>query len=404
MRNKIVVCLSALVLLPFSICLAQEEKIAEIRVHGNYSTPDAKVIELSGLSLGDTASDEAIEESRKRLLKSGLFESVELLKRSRSLTEEGPVVIVIMVKEKESIPKKFMFMPIFELTDEYGLTYGVRVAMIDLLGLNERISFPLSWGGVKQAAAETTIDIGSFGLATHALALYGGRIRRENPHYEIAADRLELRAGWKTRLKWLLAGVDAARTNVRFDQLDETFYTYGVRLAFDTRQDVNLPYDAVYLGYRWELMSFREAEEDIHRNEIDLRGFKKLLGQSVLAAQFYYSSVDAPLPAYQKPFLGGGATLRGHKAGKYIGDNIALASLELRLPLNSVMAYYRWGLNFFVDGGAVFDYGTELRDAERRYGAGAGIWLFAAIVGLKVEVAHDLEDSVRLSFSTGFRF
>jgi outer membrane protein assembly factor BamA len=198
--------------------------------------------------------------------------------------------------------------------------------------------------------------------------------------------------------------VDAAWTDVRFDQIDESFNTYGVGLAFDTRQDVNLPFDAVYLGYRWELMSFRGADKDIHRKEVDLRGFKRLLGQSVLAAQFYYSSVDSHLPPYQKPFLGGGMTLRGYKAGKYLGDNISLASLELRLPLNAVMAYYRWGLNFFLDEGTVFDYGTELRDAERHYGAGAGVWLFAAIIGLKVEVAHDLEKSTRLSFSTGFRF
>ena len=47
-----------------------------------------------------------------------------------------------------------MFLPIVSFADGYGFTYGGRVSTVDLLGIDERLSVPLTWGGTRRAALE----------------------------------------------------------------------------------------------------------------------------------------------------------------------------------------------------------------------------------------------------------
>ena len=47
-----------------------------------------------------------------------------------------------------------MFLPIVSYADGYGFTYGGRVSTVDLLGIGERLSVPLTWGGTRRAALE----------------------------------------------------------------------------------------------------------------------------------------------------------------------------------------------------------------------------------------------------------
>ncbi len=47
-----------------------------------------------------------------------------------------------------------MFLPILGYDDGYGFTYGGRVSTIGMLGMGERLSVPLTWGGTRRAAIE----------------------------------------------------------------------------------------------------------------------------------------------------------------------------------------------------------------------------------------------------------
>ena len=51
----------------------------------------------------------------------------------------------------------------------------------------------------------------------------------------------------------------------------------------------------------------------------------------------------------------GGQALRGWPAGIAVGDRIAAASIELRLPITSVLSEGRVGLRFFYDTATVYD-------------------------------------------------
>lgn len=101
-----------------------------------------------------------------------------------------------------------------------------------------------------------------------------------------------------------------------------------------------------------------------------------------------------------------GGTLRGWPAGVAVGDRIAAASMELRLPITSVLSEGRVGLRFFYDTAAVYDAGRPMRAARFREGAGAGVFFLPPRFGfpMSIDVAGDLAGGVRVHATAGFGF
>jgi len=381
-------------------CLA--EIVESIRLQGNFKTPDAEVLRLAGVSAGSDLGNTSLSDVEKRLLASGRFESVSVAKRYPSLVDTERVVLLIEVREKQTVKSRFMMMPILSGSDEYGLTYGARLAAIDMLGTGERLSFPLTWGGVREAAAEIEFPRKLHGFAS--LFAGGGVNWKENPHFELGDLRKEFLGGARNRLGPVFYQASAGWTDVDFGDLHDRFLSYGAQIALDTRQDRNLPRDAVYLGFGWRRMALADMRPDFNLYRTDIRGYKGLWGQAILAAQVLYDKSDGHLPDYEKPFLGGATTLRGHQPGEFVGDNRVVSSVELRLPMTSPLAIYHAGFDAFWDSGAVFNHGQSLSDSQFEHGVGVGAFVLIAGFGFKVDLAHDLNGSFRVHFSTGFRF
>jgi outer membrane protein assembly factor BamA len=378
------------------------QTVVEIRCHGNYSIPDEEVLRIAGVSPGLVIEDSGLTEIKDRLYRSRRFEWVDVSTRSRTLAATDQVILVITVKEKQGVASKFMVWPILSGSDEFGLSYGARLTAENLLGARERISIPLTWGGIRRAEVESEIGIPRL---TETFFIGGGGIhRRENPHFDIGDLRREVWGGARKRFRYFQLDWRSGWTAVDFGSWSEDFASHSGGLVLDTRQDLNFPRNAVYTGFSWERISITGNGPSFNRYKADLRGYLGLWGRSILAAQFMLHTADGRLPDYQRPFLGGATTLRGHKPGAFIGDNIALAAVELRMPMTSPMKPFHGGMVFFLDTGAVYDHGRSLRNASFKNGAGIGFFLFVAGFGLKVDVAHDTRSSVRLHFSTSFRY
>ena len=73
--------------------------IAEILVHGNHSTPDAEVIAVSGLAVGQASGESELDAARERLRASGRFQSTEVRRRARSIADPDDVLVLILVEE-----------------------------------------------------------------------------------------------------------------------------------------------------------------------------------------------------------------------------------------------------------------------------------------------------------------
>ncbi|MDA2936775.1 BamA/TamA family outer membrane protein [Acidobacteria bacterium AH-259-A15] len=390
-----------LIVLSTGICWSQE-RLVDVRFHGNHSVSDDELLGLLELRVGGPLSFRELAEIEQRLLKTGRFEWVDVRKRYRSLERTNQVVLIVAVKEKPPTSEKFLFFPVLDYTDELGLTLGGRVTALDLFGVEDRISFPLTWGGTRQAAAEAHLPLPT--PAFDFLVGGGSFSQRENPHFNIEDRRGEVWLGLDKRIGSLSLGLKGGWTGVRFGETDDRFFTFGVEVSFDTRTNLVIPRDAVYAGAGWERMAIGDGGPSFNRFSLDLRGYKGLVGHTVLAAQVYYLGSNGALPDYQKPFLGGSETLRGYSAGRFSGDNLLIGSLEWRVPLISSTSFVRGGLNVFFDTGTIYDHGQSLRKSRFRNGVGAGFFIFAFGLGFKVEAAYDLDDEVKMHFATRFRF
>ncbi len=393
--------------------------IREIRVHGNAAIGDAEVIRIAGIAVGGALAADGLAGIQRRLEASGWFESVDVRQRSRSLTDPTDIAIVLVVHEKSTvtvspttgIPEKklsrwftsrVMFLPILSYADGYGFTYGARFTTKGLLGLNERLSVPLTWGGTRRAALEfeRTFTGGPFTRILSSAAIF----QRENPRFDIDDRRLELRTRAERNFNQMLfTGVEASRAAVRFAALDDRLWTIGADAAIDTRGDPSFPGNAVYLFGGWTALNVDRLQR-VNRYTADARGYLRIVGQPVLAARALYRTSDSPLPPYERLLIGGSSSLRGFRAGSFDGDRSLAASAELRIPITSVISGAKLGATVFADAARVADHGAKLSDAKWHKGAGAGLFLIASVVKLNLDVAHGFDGGARVHLSSGFAF
>ncbi|HET9262419.1 MAG TPA: FtsQ-type POTRA domain-containing protein [Vicinamibacterales bacterium] len=397
------------------------ETIAEIRVHGNASMPDADVIGVAGISPGQPFREGQLDEIRQKLERSGLFESVDVRKRYRSLTDTSAVALLLVVHEKPGVTSaserpnavsgpwrrfrsRTMFLPILSYSDGYGFTYGGRASTVDLLGLGERLSVPLTWGGTRRAALEfeRAFDRGPLTRVTSSFGIW----QRENPHYDTDDQRVEWRGrAERSFISLVRTGAEVTTSSVDFGSIDDRLWTFGADVALDTRGGPAFPRNAVYVGAGWTALDVKGGEERVNRYTADARGYLGLIGQSVLAGRVQYTAADASLPIYERLLLGGASNLRGFRTGAFSGDRMFVTSAELRVPLTSVLNGVRLGVTAFADAARVYDIGQRFDDAEWHRSAGGGVFLIASVVRINLDVARGFKTGdTRVHLGMGFPF
>jgi hypothetical protein len=396
------------------------EVIREVRVHGNAWLTDDEVLKLAGVTVGERLPPAAEKAIEQRLKDSRRFETVEVRKRYRSLDDPTDVALVLVVHERPGVrsaasggtgeappawrrlTSRLMFFPIISYDDGYGLTYGGRVSAVNLLGAGERLSVPLTLGGTKRAAFEfeRSFKTGPLTRVFSSVGIWN----RENPHFDLDDQRVELKARAERQFAQLFrTGVEATRSSVSFGELDDHLWTIGADAAIDTRGDPAFPANAVVLGGGWSALHVRGASK-INRYNADARGYLRLIGQSVFAARLQYYTTDATLPPYERLLLGGASNLRGFRAGAFDADRMAITSGELRVPITSVLHGAKLGVTVFIDAAKAVDFGARLRDAEWHKGAGGGLFLIAPLVRLNLDIAHGFTGGTRVNIGTGFSF
>ena len=394
------------------------EVLAEVRVHGNYATPDAEVLRLAGLTVGQPIDAETVDAATRRLKESGKFEEVDVLKRYRSLEPGGDVALVIIVREHPladtvgqgpAFVRPFrrlwasgMVMPILSYADGYGLTYGGRFSFVDAVGRRSRISVPASWGATRRAAVELDRPLahGPFDRILGGASVSA----RTNPFYDLDEDRRDAWVEVSRRLTGALrASGHGGFGHVRFGDLAENVVSYGADLTFDTRRDPVFPRNAVFASIGWERLQ-PATSASVNRFKADLRAYRGLLGQSVLSLRVQYAGADGAQPLYARYLLGGAGSLRGYRAGSFSGDNLLGASAEIRIPLSSPMGISRLGVSLFTDTGTVWNTGERLSDAHFRTGGGAGVFLLASLFQASLDVGFRQGGGARVHFTTGLQF
>jgi hypothetical protein len=389
--------------------------VTGVMVHGNHTTPDAEVLREAGVEGGQAVTPSTLGEIRSRLERSGRFRAVDVRQRFASFSDPNVVLLVIVVEERAGISidvpspgplrrigASTMWLPVFGYEDGPGFTYGARVSLVDLLGTRTRVSAPFTWGGERRASVlvERTFARGP----VSRVEVSGGTWRREflptgeGQRRDFAAARVE-----RSVRTWARVAGRAETARVSYGAIDERVATAGLEATIDTRRDPAFARNAVFVAASWERLWFRRAS-DTSRTSLDARGYLGLPGQAVLVARVQHAGVADALPEFERPWLGGTATLRGFRAGYRYGDQLAAGSLELRVPFTSPLRVGRFGVAVFADRGAVYASGARLRSADYDTGVGAGLFVTLPALSLRADVAHGLDAGTRVHVSMGARF
>ena len=405
----------------------QGEVVGEIRIHGNAFLTDKEVSDLAGVAVGEPLAADGVETVTRRLKDSGKFESVDVRKRYRSLESTSDVALILVVHEKPGVRSaaggvdipgvpdtvarpvgrlrsKLMFLPIISYADGYGFTYGGRVSTVDLLGIDERLSVPLTWGGTRRAALEfeRLFKTGPLTRISSSLGIWN----RENPRYEIRDQRFEVKGrAERVFADVFRAGVDASRSTISFGTLDDDLWTLSTSAGIDTRLDPNFPGNAIWTTVGWTGMHFRTIPDTVNRLSADARGYLRVFRQIVLAGRAAYTGADASLPLYEQLLLGGSSSIRGFGTGAFAGDRTLVTSAEARVPITSVLSGAKLGLTVFYDAGKAWDFGGRMEDAQWHRGAGTGVFLIASIVRINLDIARGIRTGdTHVHLSSGFTF
>ncbi len=424
--------------------------IDEVRIHGNHTTPDAEVLRIAEIAVGSPLDAGTVEAVRARLDASGRFSRVEIRQRQRSIDDPTRVALIVIVSEHVGIhlldgvdvPRvpglarrvwaQTMFLPILDVQDGYGLTYGLRTSVVGGRDSTTRLSVPASWGGTRQLAVEAEHTFAARPRETSdgqdAQPAAGGEARRitrgitrvagkagiwrqEHPYFEQGQLRRHVDGEISYRpVPQLGVGVEAGLAAVSFGDVDDRMTRGGVFVEVDTRADPLFPRNAVHARTWWNRVSFARPEQSGVRDggrslwRHDVRGYVGLIGQVVLAGRLQVETSSGTLPAYAQPIFGGADTLRGVRAGYAVGDNLWSATLEARVPLSSPLRSTRTGVLAFYDTGATWNAGRARRDATRIEGIGGGVFLVSPIVRVQCTVARARGLSTRVHLSTGIAF
>lgn len=391
--------------------------IGEVRVHGNHTTPDDKVMSIIGDVVGKPATEALVAAVVDKLERSGQFDSVEVRQRFRSIENPDDILLMIVVDEFPGVDplddyappgpvRRFwtsgMFLPILHAEDGYGFTYGARVGFVDRFGPRSRISIPLTWGGQRQARvqAERTFRSGPI----DRLAAEVGLGRRINPRYEISDRRTSFNARAESAVqRWLRLGAGGGVDAIAFGVMSDTVRRVGGDVTLDTRVDPAFPRNAVHATFGLERMNFDALTAS--RRTADVRGYVGVFRQTVLAVRALAVTATAALPPYEHTLLGGASNLRGHDAGFKANDNVAALSAELRMPITSPLSIGRFGVKAFVDAGTAYPFGERLRDQRQLdRGIGGGVYLHLTVASLSLDVARSRDGDTRFHFGLGVTF
>ena len=383
-------------------------------MHGNHTTPDADVLALAGLTVG-VVSDESLRKADEALRASGRFASVELRKRYRSIDNPLDILVIVVVDEHASVSATDLTPGPIKRIRSLGCgcrSSTTRTAMGSLMAPVSVSStpsdrgaalLPFAWGGERKIAVEAdrTFERGPISRVEGAVSI----TRRENPHFDLADRREQVRVRAERALTPWLRGGGARLTNVQFGAIEQRHFAPAVDVLVDTRTDPAFPRNAIHVVASAEQLRFA-ADHHVARWSGDARGYLGLDWFQRAGRPSGIHPLGDALPIYEQALLGGTSMLRGYEFGYRAGDNLAALSAEIRVPVTSPLNMGRLGVKAFLDAGTVYAAGSKISQQRFDRGLGAGVFVTATVLRAELDVAWPQtgDKKPRVHFGLGVTF
>lgn len=387
--------------------------IVEIRIHGNHSTPDADVLALTGLAVGQPASDDVLEAARARVEASGRFDAVTVRRLERSIDTPDDFMVLVEVTERPGVSpddltpgwvtrltSERMWVPVVRYEEGYGVTYGLQTALDGVFGGTSQLAVPATWGGERRIGVEGTRSFEGRGVSR---VQAGADLRRtEHPAFEVVEERTRVFGRLESALAASLrVGVEASHDRVRFDGARADVTRLTADLVVDTRVDPAFPRNAVWGRAAFDRLDVATGTRQ--RTRLDFSAAVAVPARAAVTVRGFVTTTNGTLPPYEQTMIGGGLATRGYRRGYRVGDNAIGWSVTLARPFASPLNVVRHGLRTFVDWATVYDAGTLTSEAAVDRGIGVG-W-FANLMAVNAYVDAGRANGkwrVHVRFGTGF--
>lgn len=400
-----------------------------IIIIGNEKTKESVILREMTLKQGMEATPEALEWDKGRIYSMGLFTRVEV----NIVPFEGKNMLIVDVNERWYI----IPLPLFGFRDGDPKKpyFGAGLLHNNFRGLNQKLFGSVVFGynpSLALSFSDPWIDrdhnlFFSTGLSHSRIknrsTLPNGVVPDfEELHYDINATvgkRFTLYHTLAINLGYRILKVTepAPGRTVAADGVDNFLYG-SIIVTYDSRNLRDYTTSGTYASASVTKYGFGESELSFTRFGLDVRRFIPMPLDLTLATRFHGSIVSGSVvPTHVRTYFGYGERIRGYFNTVFEGENIAGASVEMRIPvlkpktilftaipMPPEFSVWRLGLSaeLFADAGTTWFRGQNLALKAVRSGYGGGLVLLLPY-DVVVRIEYAWNDRRRGQFILGIR-
>jgi len=396
------------VLVTLRVNLGPKAAFGEAQVQGADSVDEEYVIRQLPWKAGDEFKASLLTEARIKLINTGLFSVVDVVRGQADGRGRLPIIINLKKRHHRTIRTGVGYQS--DLGPEAKVEWEHRNAF----GAGEKMDAALKWSEIKQSLEAGFLKPGFLSekqsLRLKAL-IYGERsdaFTSEGAEGSAAIDRR------LTAMTSVGFGVRYRLTTVEKLLQEESFglFSAPVFLNRDSSDDLLDPSRGGRLNLELApFTDFRQKSTGFIKVRASYNHYLELLSKKrlILAGRAALGLIDGAgrdqVPADELFYAGGGGSVRGYSyqtAGEMQGDEplggLALVELsgELRAKVTDTL-----GLAAFIDGGRAYASATELEE-NLFWGAGLGLRYYTPIGPLRLDLAFPLDK--REGIDSGYQF
>ncbi|MFC2088747.1 outer membrane protein assembly factor [Calditrichota bacterium] len=409
--------------------------VENISLEGNTKTKDNVIFENLSFGIGDTLTENNINEGIERLNDLEIFSDVSMQPRLGS--KPGMLDIVLQIEER--------YWPHFRFKGGYSELDGwfitpVSLNMDNIFGLGNFISLDLTLGDRITAVNLNYINTNIFENDLDFISRISSRNLNFVHYFEnrwiLPVEQGSVFFGFRSNegfFKNFTFGVEIYTTKTdtfawRYDS-DDRLYDFPPEIGnftgnsiksalfkidfnFDRRDQLYYPTMGWWIGSRIDLADTQLGSDlNFTRFIVDLRKYQTLYKKFILAGRIKYGHISYDAPFFEKFYLGGPNSLRGFNDRSLSpvggGNQLYQADVELRFPITqkNYPKHLLSGVLFLDSGTNVYsqDFFT-VKQWESALGFGLRLRLpFLGIV--RADIAKPLNgDEKKIQFSLGHTF
>ncbi|MGD8326414.1 MAG: autotransporter assembly complex family protein [Sphingomonadales bacterium] len=380
----------------FIVATGIERHMGKLQFNGLETIKDVYLRKFATWEIGDTFKQSLIDDLRSRLVRSGLFASVNITLVPAE--DESANIIVTLNEAKQRT---------IGITGGYSTAEGfggdISWTHRNLTGRGDRLRLTLLGAEIEQSLA-AQYELPNFRRLDQILSFEGAVRRQDTDAFlsnsleagtsleRVITDELAIHAGLTTEYNdirdaegdrdFFLAGLPLG---LRWDSSDDLLDPrQGIRASFTTTPNIGVG-DNTILFLRNELRTsaYYSPSQD-----------EKLTGALRIRLGSIVGAANADLPATERFFSGGGGSIRGFKFQRVGPLDIEGDPLGGRSTAE-VGAEVRWkvsrtiGIVPFIDGGNVYE-DVLPQFSGFRWGAGLGLRYHTSIGPIRFDAAFPL--------------